>query len=105
MTFIQPNKNKNLLNAILVVLVVLVVFCTFGMVALYNMTVNLSHNIATTKAELDAVGAQNTALNNKIIGTLGENNLADIATQDGLVTESQPQYFTIDPQWPIASHS
>lgn len=82
----------------------------FGIVALYNTTVNLSHNIADAKTQLDAVGAQNTALSNTIVAALGSDELAKIAAADGLVAESHPQYFPLaqanqtNAKWPIASH-
>jgi len=104
MTFIQPNKNRSFWNGILVVFAIAVVFGTVGMVALYNMTVNLSHNIADAKAKMDAVGAQSTDLNNKIMDTLGGIGIARLVAENGLVIESKPQYFQINQKWPIASH-
>ncbi len=108
MTFIQPKKNSGLWNLMLTGLGVVVVMCIFGMVALYNATVNLNHNIASVKAELDAVDAKSTALNNQIIATLNGQGLSSLASRDGLVLESKPQYFPItqsntSDKWGIAS--
>lgn len=67
---------------------------TFWLIELYNQTVNLNHEIAAAKAELDSIGAQNTALNNKIVTTLGDTGeLTAIATAGGLVA-AKPQYVT-----------
>lgn len=104
MTFIQPNKNRSFWNGVLVVFAVAVVAGTVGMVALYNMTVNLGHNIASVKSEMDAVGARSTDLNNKIMDTLGGVGITRLAAENGLVMESKPQYFTMNQKWPIASH-
>jgi len=89
------------MNAVLVVLCLALGAEMFGMVALYNATVNLNQNIVTAKAALDAVGAQSTKLNNQILATLNSNDLAAIAAEDGLVAAAHPQYLS--QPWPIAS--
>ena len=89
------------MNAVLVVLCLALGAEVFGMVALYNATVNLNQNIVTAKTALDAVGAQSTKLNNQILATLNSNDLAAIAAQDGLVADAHPQYLSSP--WPIAS--
>jgi hypothetical protein len=104
MTFIQPTKHKNIYNLILVALAIAVFTGTLFLVITYNKTVNLSHDISSAKAELDAIGAQNTAANNAIIATLGGDNLAALASASNLVQENSPQYFQLDKKWPIASH-
>lgn len=108
MTFIQPNKHSSFLNVVLGVLAVALVAGVLGMVALYNSTVNLSHNIAEAKQQLDAVGAATTELNNKVVATLGGAELAKLTAEINLVAESKPQYFpiaqTVGQKWPIASH-
>ncbi len=91
------------MNAILVVFGVVLAAEVFGMVALYNTTVNLDHSIAAAKAQLDATGAANTNLNNTIIGLLGSDDAAKLAATDGLVQEQKPQYVRANQQWPIAS--
>ena len=87
MTFIQPNKNKSLLNAILFALSGALIASTFGMVWLYNATVNTSHNIDAAKAELDTVGAEVTDLNNQVVAALlrelGEHDLASVIHEFG----------------------
>ena len=76
---------------------------TFWLVVAYNQTVNVSHNIEAMKAQLDSIGAQNTAASNEIIATLGGDQASALAAQDGLVQENNPQYVTINNQWPIVS--
>lgn len=103
MTFIQPTKHANIFNVVIAMLVVALLGGTSWLVVAYNKTVDLSHNIATEKAQLDSIGAENTALNNQVLATLGDVDSSALATADGLVTDKNPQYFTIDQQWPIAS--
>src|SRR6185369_15737829 len=104
MTFIQPTKHKNIFNLLLVALSIAVFGGTFWLVIAYNKTVNLSHDISAMKAKLDAIGAENTALQNTMIATLGGRNLSAVASAHSLVQEKSPQYFTLDKKWPIASH-
>lgn len=96
------------MNGILVMLSIALMVETFGMVALYNATVNVSHNITEAKSQIEAIGAQNTNLNNTIIAALSSGEVTAMAARDGLVPESKPQYFPVnqmtDPKWPIASH-
>lgn len=95
MTFIQPNKKSIFFRLFLVLVVAGLMGGTFWLIVLYNQTVNLNHGIAAAKAELDSIGAENTALNNQIITTLGNTGqLNAIATSDGLVV-AKPQYVSI----------
>jgi hypothetical protein len=104
MTYIKPTKYIDLLNVIIAGLVCGFLVGTFWIVVAYNKTVDLSHDIATEKTQLDAIGAQSTALNNSIIATLSGSQLTALASADNLVEEKTPQYFQItDQKWPIAS--
>ena len=95
MTFIQPNKKNILFRLFLVLLVVGLTGGTFWLIALYNQTVNLNHEISAAKAALDTVGAENTAINNKIVTMLGDaDQLSAVATSDGIVVDTRPQYVT-----------
>jgi hypothetical protein len=103
MTFIQPTKPINILNACIALLVVAMLGGTFWLVIAYNKTVDLSQDIVSEKAQLQTIGAENTALNNQVLATLGGANFTSLAAADGLVQDKNPQYFTPDQQWPIAS--
>ena len=92
------------MNGIIAILAVALVAGTIGMVALYNATVNVNHNIAAAKAELDVIGTQSTDMNNRIVATLGGGDLSKLAADRGLVMESKPQYLPVNQKWPIASH-
>ena len=92
-----------MMNAAIALLVVALLGGTFWLVIAYNKTVDLSHDIISIKAQLQSVGAENTALNNQVLATLGGANFTALAAADGLVQDKNPQYFTSDQQWPIAS--
>jgi len=94
------------LNRILAGLALAVLGGVFWLVALYNNVVDLNHNIATLKSQIDSIGANNTTMNNQVIATLGSGGLQDLATQNGLITDNHPQYFPLarsTQSWPIAS--
>ncbi len=103
MTFIQPKRYFDIQNIVIAILVVLVLVGTFWVVVGYNKTVDLSHDIVSAKAQLDTIGAQNTALNNDIVAVLGGGQIGALAAADNLVQDNKPQYFSINQQWPIAS--
>jgi cell division protein FtsL len=93
MTFIQPHKQFNTTKIILMALIFSTVLTTFVLVAVYNGIVNASHNIAATKTELDAVGAESTGLKNQIVALLGSGAVAQAAQNAGLVEDKSPQYI------------
>jgi len=101
MTYIHPDHHKSILNLVLAGLVFSSLVGIVWTVALYNNVVNLNHAIAAEKAQLDSIGANNTAINNRVVAALGNIQSADLAAQNGLVQDNHPQYFS--PSWPIAS--
>ena len=103
MTFIQPNKNNSILNVALVILGIMVLGGIFVLVGFYNDTVNFSHNISAIKTELDAVNAENTILNNTVIADLGGNQITAFAQTNNLVEDKNPQYFSVNSKWLLAS--
>ena len=103
MTFIQPNKNNNILKGVLVALGIGAFGGIFLLVGIYNSTVNLNHNISAAKTELDVVNAQNTSLNNALIAALGSNRVMANARANNLVEDKNPQYFPVDSKWLLAS--
>jgi hypothetical protein len=111
MTYIQPSRQKEILNRIIAGLALFTVLGIFWLVLLYNNIVNLNHNIATAKSQLDAIGVANTTLNAQTVAALKVVQSGDLATADGLVADAHPQYFTNNQPpitsnqsaWPIAS--
>jgi len=97
MTYIHPDqKNNSILNFVIGGLIFTTLVGVFWLVALYNNVVNLNHNIQTAKAQLDSIGAKNTTLNNQVVAALGNVESGDLASQDGLVQDSHPQYFAVN---------
>ena len=92
------------MNGIIAGFLVVIAIGVLGMVVLYNATVNLSHNIAEAKTELDAIGGLTTKLNNQVLAATGAGDLAALASNDGLIEDEKPQYFRVNQSWPIASH-
>ncbi len=101
MTYIQPNKNKTILNLVLGVVVCALFIGVFSLVTLYNNVVNVSQNIQTAKSKLDAIGAQNTSLNNQVVTALASAQTSNLGELDGLVADAHPQYF--NQSWSLAS--
>ena len=93
MTFIQPHKQFYTLNIVLCLLIFSTVFATFALVAVYNGIVNVTHNIAAAKAELNTVGAESTDLQNRIVALMGSGAVAQAAQANGLVEDKNPQYL------------
>jgi len=91
------------MNMVLAFLALATLVGTFWLVVAYNQIVNVSHNITAIKTELDAIGAQNTAISNRFVATLSADQAATLAASDGLVQENKPQYVTVNTQWPIVS--
>ncbi len=103
MTYLQPNQQGSIVNRILAGLVAACVIGVFAMVWLDNATVNLGHNLASVRAQADAIGAQSTAFNNTIVQSLSAAELSTAVANDGLVADNYPEYFPA-PQWQVASH-
>src|SRR5205823_3682530 len=94
MTFIHSQKNRSSLTRMIVLLMVALFTGTGGLILLYNKVVDLNHEISQAKAQLEAVGAQNTQFNNRIIAIIGGGDLTAVANERGLVLDNAPQYFT-----------
>jgi hypothetical protein len=115
MTYIHPDHRQlQILNLVIAGLIFTSLVGVFSLVALYNNIVNLNHNIAAAKSELDTVGANNTALNHQVTAAMGNLISDNLAMADGLVQDNHPQYFQLSTnqqpvsrnqstEWPIAS--
>lgn len=105
MTFIQPNKNKNILNGIIAALVLGIVLISLWLIVLYNQAINLDHAILNTDRELQKLQAANAELKEKTVALLAGDSLVAFAAERGLVQERNPQYLelTAAKKWDIAS--
>ncbi len=109
MTYLQPSPHRShILNFVIVALAAASLVGIFALVGLYNNIVDLNHNLAAAKSQLDAIGAKSTTLNQQVIADLGNVSTGNLAAQDGLIQDNQPAYFPLDhyfptTQWPLAS--
>ncbi len=100
MTFIQPNKNKSVLNRIFILLGIFTVLSSVSLVMLYNKTVNINHGLSQMKSELSDIQSQNLAVKSKIFNLI---NSSDPSSFGGLVQEKNPEYIEVRPTWSFAS--
>ena len=100
MTYIQPNKNKSILNNILIVLGIFTVLSSFWLVMLYNKSVNLDHGISRMKTEFSAIQSENLAIKTKIFNLI---NSSDPSSIGGLIQEKNPEYIETRNTWSFAS--
>lgn len=105
MTFIQPNKNKNILNLIIAGLTLGIILISFILIVVYNKQVGLEHGIAAMNAEMQKVQAANAELKEKTVAILGGENSEIFAAERGLTQDRNPGYLEIGtaPKWDIAS--
>jgi len=105
MTFIQPNKNTNILNLIIAGLTVGIISISFVLIVLYNKQVGMDHGIAAMTAEMQKVQAVNAELKEKTVAILGGENSEVFAAERGLTQDRNPGYLEIGtaPKWDIAS--
>jgi len=95
MTFIQSNHHKNSLTVAVLCLMVALFTATIGLIVIYNKVVDLNHAIAADKVKLDSIGAESTKLQNRIVALSGGGEITNIAGEDGLVLDNQPEYFPV----------
>ncbi len=100
MTFIQPNKDKSVLNKILVLFVLFTVLSAVWLVVLYNRVVNLNHGLSSIKSEFSNIQAQNLAIKSKVLDLI---NSSDPSSIGGLVQEKNPEYVEVRQTWSFAS--
>ena len=95
MTFIHNTKQKSILTRAIVLRMIALFTGTVGLIFLYNKVVNLNHAIGQAKAQLEAVGASSTQMNNQVVAIIGGGDLTNAANEGGLVLDPNPQYFPI----------
>lgn len=103
MTFIQPNKNSNILNKILILFAVCLIFGGMALVALYNRVVNFEHGSGKMKAEFSALQSQNAEIKDKILKLLGAGGNQATLNNYNLIEDKKPQYLEINSKWSYAS--
>jgi len=97
MTFIQPNKNRSVLNKILLLLGIFTVLSSIWLVMLYNKLVNLNHGLSEIKSEFSEIQESNLAVKTRIFDLI---NSSDPSSVGDLVQEKNPEYLEL---WSFAS--
>ncbi|MEK7508171.1 MAG: hypothetical protein AAB602_03780 [Patescibacteria group bacterium] len=100
MTFIQPNKDKSVLNKILMLFALFTVLSSAWLVVLYNNVVNLNHGLSRMKSEFSEIQSQNMAIKSKVFDLI---NSSDPLNFGGLVQDKNPEYIDVRPTWSFAS--
>lgn len=99
MTFIQPQKEKNILQRLLALAAICTVFGALWLVVLYNTLVNTTHGISAAKSKLANMQAENLTARNKVFDVITNADPAAL----GLVQDRSPEYVEIRPQWSYVS--
>lgn len=102
MTSIQPNKEKTLSVKIIALLGVTLLFGVIFLIALYNQTVNLEHEIKAARDEVQNIQAENAEYKDKIFNLLSAKNIESIAAERQLVKEKEPEYIQAH-RWAVVS--
>lgn len=103
MTLIQPNKNNNILNLILIALSVAVTGAVISLIFLYNQTVSFTRSAASLREETGQLQAQNSELKSATFALLDPYHLSNLAAERGMTPGASPHYVSI-PTWVAASH-
>ena len=100
MTFLQPNKNRSMLNIILIFMGICTVLSSVWLVMLYNKMVNLNHGLSEMKSELSDIQAENLAAKAEVFDRINASNPADFGN---LIQEKNPEYLETRSTWSFAS--
>lgn len=91
MTIIQPNKYKDIKRTAFWLGMVLVGM-VFMWVFVYLQTVNLEHNIARAKNDLEELKVNNAEMKDAYYNLVDADNLELLAGERGLVKDANPQW-------------
>ena len=97
MTIIQPNKHKDI-KRLSILLGILLVGALSMWVFVYIETVNLNHNIAKAKNDIENIKVENADLKDRYYGLVDADNLEKLAAERGLVKDKNPQWAFASPQ-------
>ncbi|GEM_PF-2223990 len=97
MTFLQPEQ-KNILNYAIFALVAALMISAFGVVWIYNRSVNLEHGISAAELNIRKIQTEKAQTQDKIFALLGGVNVQKFSKDRNLVDEKNPQYVKIGNQ-------
>ncbi len=94
MTIIQNNnlKSNNEYKILVASLIAVLMVLSIGGIFVYNLKVNLSHEIASVKDSLRDAEIKNADLKNSVYGMLDQQKLQTLAANQGLVIDKDPEY-------------
>lgn len=104
MTLIQPNKINTLWSWILFCLIGMTTVAVFGLIFLYNETVDLAHGVTVFREETKLIESRNSELKGDIFSLFNPVRVSAFADSRGMVTEQSPDYAHITKEWVAASH-
>ena len=91
MTFFRPEQ-KNILNYAISLLIAALMFLSFGVVWIYNRSVNLEHGISASELNIRSIQTEKAQLQDKIFALLSGVNVQKFSKDRNLVDEKNPQY-------------
>lgn len=103
MTLIQPNQRFARFNLLIAGLIVAVAGMAMWLVAMYIGVVDNEHDIASMKADIQALESRSASLRDKTYSLLDADSFDALAEQHALVKERDPYYVTIDHEWSLVS--
>lgn len=91
MTFFRPEQ-KSILNYAIFALVAALMVSSFGVVWIYNRSVNLEHGISAAELDIRSVQTEKAQTQDKIFALLSGVNVQKFSKDRNLVDEKNPQY-------------
>lgn len=92
MTIIQPNRTNHLTNIVFAMSLLALLAVAVWSIALYNATVNVTHEISAKEREHNALLAKNAELKNAFYAVTDIKNLRRVAETSGLRPITNPEY-------------
>jgi len=91
MTIIQPNKYKDV-KKLTISLSMFLVGTILMWMFVYLQTVNVRHDLASSKERLEEMKVENAELKDRYYGLVDADNLEKLAEERGLVKDKNPQW-------------
>src|SRR3989344_610972 len=98
MTIIQTDRTGAKLNLIFITLMAAVVVAAVTLVFLYNRLMNLKHEAAAARQEIEVTELRTAEMQEKLFALLNKDSVAELATNRALVQERNPKYLQISPE-------
>ncbi|MFH1246637.1 MAG: hypothetical protein V1489_02600 [Candidatus Liptonbacteria bacterium] len=103
MTILQPERPWTLTSYLLGGLIVVMACTSFWLITMYVRVVDLEHDMAQAKVDIQTREAENATLRDKMYALFGADNMRALSESRQLITDRNPQYVKIDREWSLAS--